>query len=54
MWIEWEMGKWSGKRDEDERNCDGRTALRESWKEREKIGEQEQNTKGTKECSLRM
>ena len=47
MWKEWEMGNWSGKRCEDKRNCDGRTALRESWKEREKIGEQEKNTNGT-------
>ena len=26
-------GKWRGKEHEEDRNCDGRTALRESWKE---------------------
>ena len=33
--------KWKGKGGEEDRECDGRTALREIWKEREENGEQQ-------------
>ena len=48
IWKEWEMKnwqrkqmpwKWSGKGGEEDRECDGRTALREIWKEWEENGE---------------
>ena len=51
MWKEWEMKnwqreqmprKWRGKGGEEHRNCDGMTALRDTWKEWEKNGEKMQ------------
>ena len=36
--------QWRGKGGEEDRGCDGRTALREIWTEWEKNGEQQQRT----------
>ena len=38
--------KMKGKGGEEDRGCDGRTALREIWKEREENGEQQQTIEG--------
>jgi len=39
-----------GKGGEEDRYCDGRIALSETWKEHEKNGEKEQLLEGTGEC----
>ena len=49
-WKEWEMKigidqmprKWREKEGKENRECNGRTALREIWKEWEENGEQQQ------------
>ena len=38
--------KWRGRGSEIARDCDEKTALRKTWKEWEKNGEQEQKTEG--------
>ena len=38
--------KWREKRGEEDRECDGRTALRETWKEWGENGEQQQKIEG--------
>ena len=42
--------KVEGKGGEEDRDCDGKTALREIWKEWEENGEQQQNIEGVGEC----
>ena len=50
MWKEWDKNNWQksdaqkveGKVGEEGEECDGRTALREIWKEWEENGEQQQ------------
>ena len=42
--------KVEGKGDEEDRECDGRTALREFWKEWEEKGDQQQKIEGVEDC----
>ena len=42
--------KWRVKGGEEDRECDGRTALREIWKEWEENGEQQQKIEGVGSC----
>ena len=46
-WHRYQMPKkWTEKGGDEERFCDERTALRETWKELEKNGEQQQKLEG--------
>ena len=41
--------KEEGKRGEEDRECDGRTLLRDIWKEWKENGEQQQRTEGVRD-----
>ena len=48
------LRKWRGKGGEEDQECDGRTGLREIWKEWEENGEQQQKTEGVGDWLQRM